>query len=133
MFEATKKVSGGKLLRVVIEGKNKIEKISITGDFFLHPEEALTRIEKSLCGLPFDTSIEDYAENIAEMVYQTEANFVGVSEQNIAETIWEAVHTPEVWNSKSQISSKFQPWVLFVIWCLEIGAFWGTMSFQFLI
>jgi len=96
MFEATKKVSGGKLLRVQIEGSGKISSIKITGDFFLHPEEALTQIETALCGMPFDTSIEDYAEEIAEVLYQTEADFVGVSVQNIAETIFEAVHAPSV-------------------------------------
>lgn len=95
IYQATKKVSGGKLLRVQIEAnKNKIENISITGDFFLHPEEALVRIEKSLTGKTFDTSIEDYAEDISEVLYKTQANFVGVSPQNIAETIYEAVHTP---------------------------------------
>ena len=93
IYQATKKVSGGKLLRVEIEGSNnKIRHITITGDFFLHPEEALGRIEQSLCGMTFDTSIEDYAEDISEMLYQTEANFVGVSPQHIAEAIYEAVH-----------------------------------------
>lgn len=93
IYEATKKVSGGKLLRVNIEGNNRIEKISITGDFFLHPEEALPMIEKSLTGKSFNSSVEDYAENISEVLYQAEANFVGVSPQDIAETIYEAVHT----------------------------------------
>jgi len=91
IYQATKKVSGGKMLRVHIEGNRKIDKISITGDFFLYPEEALPRIENSLVGKTFDTSIEDYAEDISEMLYQTEANFVGVSPQDIAETIYEAV------------------------------------------
>ena len=92
IYEAIKKVPEGKLLRVSIEGNNKIEKISINGDFFLHPEETLAAIEKSLRGSNFDTSIEDYAENISEVLYQYEANFVGVSPQDIAETIFEAVH-----------------------------------------
>lgn len=91
MYQATKKVSGGKMLRVKIEGDGKIESISITGDFFLYPEEALPAIEKSLTGKAFGTSIEDYAEDISEVLYQTEANFVGVSPQDIAETIYEAV------------------------------------------
>lgn len=94
IYQATKKVSGGKLLRIHIEGSNnKIQHIAITGDFFLHPEEALNSIEKSLEGMTFDTSVNDYAEDIAEVLYQTEANFVGVSAQDIAETIYEAVHT----------------------------------------
>lgn len=93
IYEATKKVSGGKLLRVHIEGNRKIEKITITGDFFLHPEEALPMIEQSLTGKSFDTSIENYAEDISEVLYQAEANFVGVSPQDIAETIYQAVHT----------------------------------------
>ena len=96
MYQATKKVPGGKLLRVAVEGGSRIEKISITGDFFLHPEESLAMIEKSLTGKSFNTSVENYAEDISEVLYQWEANFVGVSPQDIAETIFEAVHAPGV-------------------------------------
>ena len=92
IYQATKKVSGGKLLRVTVEGDSKIAHVSITGDFFLNPEEVLPMIEKILAGKPFDTSTEDYAEDISEVLYQKEANFVGVSPQDIAETIYEALH-----------------------------------------
>jgi hypothetical protein len=51
MSSIIKKVPGGKLLRVtsVING-GKIQSISIRGDFFIHPEEAVSVIEISLVG-----------------------------------------------------------------------------------
>ena len=45
------KVQGGKLIRVecdVHERSNVIMRLIITGDFFLHPEEAIEELESSL-------------------------------------------------------------------------------------
>lgn len=49
LHEVDYKVPDGKLirLRADIEG-NKIRKISITGDFFLHPEDKIFELEKVL-------------------------------------------------------------------------------------
>lgn len=80
------------MLHVRIDGDTKIRDITITGDFFLHPEDVLPAIERSLVGKSFDTSIEDIAEDITEVLYKKDANFVGVSPQNIAELIDEAVN-----------------------------------------
>ncbi len=47
------KVAGGKLLRVrlhVVEGV--IQAITLTGDFFMHPEEAIEDLEARLTGVP---------------------------------------------------------------------------------
>lgn len=45
------KVPGGKLIRIrakVVGGK--LASVKITGDFFLHPEEGITKLEKALMG-----------------------------------------------------------------------------------
>jgi len=45
------KVPNGKLIRVSAKVReNKIASIRITGDFFLHPEERIVDLEKSLVG-----------------------------------------------------------------------------------
>ncbi len=42
----TKKIKGGKLLRVEFEKQEEvITKIKITGDFFIYPEDAIEKIE----------------------------------------------------------------------------------------
>lgn len=55
---ADTKVKGGKLLRVRLwsapdsHEKPCISALSITGDFFMHPEEALETLEAALIGAP---------------------------------------------------------------------------------
>ncbi len=54
------KVQGGKLIRVecdVHERSNTILRLIITGDFFLHPEEAIEELESSLLMLRAEPEI----------------------------------------------------------------------------
>jgi lipoate---protein ligase len=58
------KVPGGKLLRIDADIKGGkegdiIQSIRITGDFFMHPEDALERIEKALSRVPIDQRIPE--------------------------------------------------------------------------
>jgi lipoate---protein ligase len=54
------KAAGGKLLRVRIaaaadaDGVTVIQSITITGDFFMHPEEAIEDLERLLTGAPLE-------------------------------------------------------------------------------
>jgi len=49
IISADYKAEGGKLLRVHLEVvKNVIQFIKITGDFFMHPEEAIEALEQGL-------------------------------------------------------------------------------------
>ena len=90
-YQATKKVPGGKLLRVKIDADENIRAVSITGDFFLHPEESLPAIEKSLVGLLLRSSEIEYAAKINTALAEQKANFIGVSAEDIAQTILEAI------------------------------------------
>ena len=45
------KVPDGKLVRIEMDYTEKIEHISISGDFFMHPEEGIEKIEKALAGV----------------------------------------------------------------------------------
>lgn len=53
-LSADYKVKGGKLLRVRLQVSEDahIAALSITGDFFMHPEEALETLEQALLGAP---------------------------------------------------------------------------------
>ena len=52
------KAAGGKLLRVRVtvsaENPPVIQALRITGDFFMHPEEAIEDLEQLLTGAPLD-------------------------------------------------------------------------------
>jgi len=49
IISADYKAEGGKLLRVRLEVvENVIQSIKITGDFFMHPEEAIEELEQGL-------------------------------------------------------------------------------------
>jgi len=57
---AIKKVPGGKLIRVDVNIENSaITSCHITGDFFLHPENTLSRMEVAIDGaaLPLDSGL----------------------------------------------------------------------------
>ena len=60
ILSADYKVVGGKLLRVQLtmteaaSGARAIGSISIFGDFFMHPEEAIEALEGLLTGAPLD-------------------------------------------------------------------------------
>jgi lipoate-protein ligase A len=86
-----KKIPGGKLVRVDVEFDQHIEKCRITGDFFIHPEEALLAIEKSLNGLelPFDPA--DVVEKIEAVLLEQQAVVVGFSPPDLAALIGEAL------------------------------------------
>jgi lipoate-protein ligase A len=54
------KVPKGKLLKINLKynkKENKINKISITGDFFVYPEESIEYIEKKLIGIIIEKDI----------------------------------------------------------------------------
>jgi hypothetical protein len=61
------KVPNGKLLKIFLDYEdNKINKIKITGDFFIHPEETIEKLEKTLNGVEFNSlekKIDDFFDN----------------------------------------------------------------------
>jgi len=60
------KVPNGKLLKVFLEYEgDRINKIKITGDFFIHPEETIDELERELTGIEFrsmEKKIDDFFE-----------------------------------------------------------------------
>ena len=69
----------------------KIKNIQILGDFFVHPEDTLYKIEKSLVGMNANASKDEIAGKISKLVVMAGAEMIGVTPDAIAETIKMAV------------------------------------------
>lgn len=89
--KAEEHLPGGKLIRVKVEHRDFIEKIEITGDFSIHPEEAIHEIEKCL----IDVEIESTEKGIADLIYDTikdhHAVLEGVTASDIARVVKKAI------------------------------------------
>ncbi len=88
---ARHKVKEGKLVKVELEYDNAIMKIKITGDFFLHPEDILEKIEKSMLGAEKDAGMEAIASKIQKTMDAQGAQMIGISPESLALVIKEAL------------------------------------------
>jgi len=80
------KVPNGKLIRIEAEIENdKIRKIKINGDFFLHPEESISDIERVLIGKNLDS--EGMKKTLTELTKKKRITLLGVSEKDFADAI----------------------------------------------
>jgi len=89
--KSVKKVEGGKLVKVTVKFKDSIEKVRITGDFFLHPEDALEEIEQSIIGISADAEVAAMEEKISKAVKEHKVQMIGVNPNSFAEAIQEAI------------------------------------------
>ncbi|MEM2112315.1 MAG: lipoate protein ligase C-terminal domain-containing protein [Candidatus Bathyarchaeia archaeon] len=86
MLKAEYKVEGGKLIKVQLAKKgNTIDKIKITGDFFLHPEETIEKIEGSLVRRILNEA--ELANLIRTVIEKNEATLLGASPEDFAKCI----------------------------------------------
>jgi len=83
---ATYKVKDGKLIKVwVVEHHGRIEKIKITGDFFLHPETLIDEMEAALVNKPLNEGV--IAGTIERLMKERDATLIGASPEDIAKCI----------------------------------------------
>ncbi|MCS7120680.1 MAG: lipoate protein ligase C-terminal domain-containing protein [Nitrososphaerota archaeon] len=86
MGKAEYKVSGGKLIRVKVRKKDGlIEEIKITGDFFMHPEDAIEILEEKIRYQPLVES--SIAKAIAEFLETSKVTLLGASPEDLAKCI----------------------------------------------
>ncbi len=84
MGTAELKVEGGKLVEAKVKiSEGKISEILITGDFYMHPEEKIEELEKSLLG----TSIEKLNDNVYKFFKKKSITLVGVRPKDFAKVI----------------------------------------------
>ncbi len=91
-YIATKKVAGGKLLRVKcdVEG-GVLSNVSLTGDFFMHPEEGVSELENALNGMSNETPVREFVSKLNDLIHERGFELIGFSASNIAETLVEAI------------------------------------------
>lgn len=77
------KVSGGKMIRIRAKVDEKIRSITINGDFFVHPEERIAELERTLIDTLLDESL--ISSRISQALHGTQ--LIGVSEKDFLETI----------------------------------------------
>ena len=86
MGKAEYKVKGGKLVKIQLAQRStRIEKIKITGDFFLHPETLIETLEKALKGRLLHE--QDLTEFIDSLLKREKAALLGVAPKDIAKCI----------------------------------------------
>ncbi|MFW6448005.1 MAG: hypothetical protein ACOC0X_00530 [Halobacteriota archaeon] len=81
------KVPDGKLVRVAATFDDRFREVTITGDFFLEPPEALAAIEAAIEGQPIDASEDE----LAAAVDAVEADLIGFGPADVAAAAKEAV------------------------------------------
>lgn len=88
---ATEKVTGGKLVRVKVNYDEIVHDIKIYGDFFLHPEDSIEDIEKSLIGVKSNADENIIASIISEVVDVKSIEMIGVTPEAMAKVVKKAM------------------------------------------
>ncbi len=82
------KVPNGKLLKIFLEydgNSNSITSISITGDFFAYPEEAIEVMEKKLENTLLKR--ENLHEKISSIIKENNIEFIGINAEGLTDGI----------------------------------------------
>src|SRR3954466_8868611 len=91
------KVPGGKLVVVDLEVVDGIlANVSLSGDFFLEPDEALLEINRALTGLPAETGGADLAAAVTAAL-PDDAVLFGFSADAVAVTVRRALAKATSW------------------------------------
>jgi len=88
---ATRKIPGGKMVRIETIFDKKVESVKITGDFFLHPEETLELIVNKITGSTLPLDQEKIIMEIETILDQQEAQFIGANAREIVNILVEAL------------------------------------------
>jgi lipoate-protein ligase A len=86
----SKKVSGGKLIRLDVTYSDKVEQVKITGDFFINPEDLITKIEENLSGATIPINDAFLIQKIDNLIRQNDATLIGISSEDIVAVLGEA-------------------------------------------
>ncbi len=85
------KVAGGKLVAVRLDFDDSIRSIEILGDFFMHPEEKISEIEKGLIGTDARAEEVTISRRVEELARSNGIEMIGVTPEAIACTIKRAI------------------------------------------
>lgn len=82
------KVPNGKLLKIKLcydDNTKKIQTLSITGDFFAYPEEAIEQLETELQDINLDRLT--LHKTIQEFIDTHQIQFIGIDAESLTKTI----------------------------------------------
>ena len=86
MGQSTYKVPGGKMLKIQLSMSDEIiDHVTIMGDFFLHPEETVLKLEENLKGMKPER--ETLTEVIQKVLDENDALLIGAEAKDISEAI----------------------------------------------
>lgn len=92
------KVPGGKLVAVDLEVQHdRLVDVSVSGDFFLEPEEALLDVNAALTGLSVDASVDQLTSSITGAV-GPETAFIGFSPEAVGIAVRRALGKATGWH-----------------------------------
>ncbi|OFE17761.1 lipoate--protein ligase [Humibacillus sp. DSM 29435] len=92
------KVVGGKLVAVELEVvAGRLAKVSVSGDFFLEPDEALDDVNAALTGMPADAGVDQLAAAVTGAVDDGVA-FIGFSPEAIGIAVRRALGKATGWH-----------------------------------
>jgi lipoate-protein ligase A len=92
------KVPGGKLVAVDLEVENdRLAHVSVSGDFFLEPEEALFDVNAALTGLSVDASVDQLTSSISGAVGPDTA-FIGFTPEAVGIAVRRALGKATGWH-----------------------------------
>lgn len=81
MAERAEKAPGGKLARLCIDEDGSV---TLSGDFFIHPEEGVHYIERALSQLDGDASLESIEASILKAISERGIELIGLDAGVIA-------------------------------------------------
>jgi hypothetical protein len=87
---AERKVKGGKLVRVkAVVRDGTIAEARIEGDFFVHPEEGLTKMERALSGIEVEGIGVNAERTLMDLVAKEGITLIGFGPKDVAELLEE--------------------------------------------
>jgi lipoate-protein ligase A len=91
--KASEKVAGGKLVRLELEHDGaRITRAKITGDFFMHPEDGVEKLEAALIGSSISAvGKPELSRKLSDAVRSNSLELVGFSAETIAKLAQAAI------------------------------------------
>lgn len=84
---ASVKPPDGKLVNVTVVYEDRIEDVTLTGDFFLEPPDARGELEQALVGAPIDASDQE----LLEAIESVDATLIGFDAADLVTAVQEAL------------------------------------------
>lgn len=79
------KIPNGKMVAIEVWASGgSLSKVKISGDFFLHPEDTIIKLEEELLCLSHSPSEASISVRLNEVLRKSDAKLIGVSTDDIA-------------------------------------------------